>query len=41
VADAAVKKAPVRLLMTEHVTPGKFLVLGTARWRTSSQLPRG
>jgi len=27
VADAVVKKAPVRLLMTEAVTPGKFLVL--------------
>ena len=27
VADAVVKKAPVRLLMTEPVTPGKFLVL--------------
>lgn len=27
VADAAVKRAPVRLLMTEAVTPGKFLVL--------------
>ncbi|MGI5865148.1 MAG: BMC domain-containing protein [Myxococcales bacterium] len=27
VADAAVKRAPVRLLMTEPVTPGKYLVL--------------
>ncbi len=27
VADALVKKAPVRLLMTEPVTPGKFLIL--------------
>ena len=27
VADAVVKKAPVRLLMTDTVTPGKFLVL--------------
>lgn len=27
VADALVKKAPVRLLMTEPITPGKFLVL--------------
>ena len=27
VADAVVKKAPVRLLMTEPVTPGKFLIL--------------
>lgn len=26
-ADAMVKKAPVRLLMTEPVTPGKFLIL--------------
>ena len=27
VADAMVKKSPVRLLMTEPVTPGKFLIL--------------
>jgi len=27
VADAVVKKAPVRLLMTEPVSPGKFLLL--------------
>ena len=27
VADAMVKRAPVRLLMTEAVSPGKFLVL--------------
>ena len=27
VADAVVKKAPVRLLMTDTVSPGKFLVL--------------
>ncbi len=27
VADALVKKAPVRLLLTEAVSPGKFLVL--------------
>ena len=27
VADAVVKRAPVRLLMTEAITPGKFLVL--------------
>jgi microcompartment protein CcmL/EutN len=27
VADAVVKKAPVRLLMTDPVTPGKFLIL--------------